>query len=77
MTNKPASNYNKFKSNIDKAVNHKSGVLVIAIILLFITIIVVGLTIFFISLFNWPLATGGTLVLVALARVLYAGFTGR
>lgn len=71
----------RFKSNIVTAVtptNREPGtVLVIAIFLLFMTTIVFGLTILFVSLFNWPAITIWTLIVAALARVLYAGFTGR
>lgn len=68
----------RFKSNVVTATNRDPGtVLIIAIFLLFMTTIVFGLTILFVSLFNWPAITIWTLIVAALARVFYAGVTGR
>ena len=77
MPTKLNSIYAKFKNNITRAIEPSELQVNHVLLIASAVTALAGLLALLIALLTWPAATFSVIVLAALVRVLYAGFSGR
>ena len=77
MPTKLNSVYAKFKNNITRAIEPRELQVNHVLLIASAVTAFAGLLALLIALLTWPVATFSVIVLAALVRVLYAGFSGR